>query len=155
MTSWKAALTRPFKQCRLNIFGHVCVLAENVNPCMAERLSLCSVTPLRWTHNSVASPYRWQPLLAHPSLNLCLRPVEWDKTLANAKTYPAEDTLASKIPFSVHVWLVFNDCQSPVADWQGECARSQHAELRGTQDRGWRKNISLADAKSIRQHQGG
>lgn len=104
MTSWKAALTRPFKQCRLNIFGHVCVLAENVNPCMAERLSLCSVTPLRWTHNSVASPYCWQPLLVHLSLNLCLRLVEWDKTLANAKTYPAEDTLASKIPFSVHVW---------------------------------------------------
>lgn len=76
MTSWKAALTRPFKQCRLNIFGHVCVLAENVKPCMAERLSLCSVTHLRWTHNSVASPYRWQPLLVHLSLNLCLRLVE-------------------------------------------------------------------------------
>lgn len=74
MTSWKAALTRPFKQCRLNIFGHVCVLAENVNPCMAERL--CSVTPLRWTLNSVASPYRWQSLLVHLSLNLCLRLVE-------------------------------------------------------------------------------
>lgn len=131
MTSWNAALTRPFKQYRLNIFTHVCVLVENVNPRVAEHLTLCSAS---LTNISVSVPLA----AAHPTQSLPWPPASKCQTYRWICLWGI--CWQPKSPFCSCL-IIFNDCQSLGADW-----RYSSKALEG--------NISLADAKSIKQHQG-
>lgn len=78
---------------------------------------------------------------------------EWATTLTNAKTYPTKDTQASKIPF-FSCLIVFSARQSAAEDWQDEMCLSTSVQSYVLLRTEKKKNISLADTKSIRQHRG-